>query len=219
MRKLFLRVIFAGLCWAATGWVQAADTSQLAMETGPVITWIRREGTNLVVAANVPAGVTKVTLESCRRLGGEAWTPKAVGRLDGAGGELTFRLALSADLALLRVRADAREALPDFFYRGPSSFDGRPVSSAGGGPAVPGGVNSTAWGGSVVALNGNLSPSGTEAQLARARAVTESDIWEISGDTLYFFNQYRGLQVIDIGRPDSPVVLGTLPVAAAGEQM
>src|SRR6266571_8432089 len=177
MRKLFLPVIFAGLCWAATGWVQAA-AAQLATETGPVITWIRLEGTNLVVAANVPAGVTKVTLESCRRLGGEAWTPKAVGRLDGAGGELTFRLALSLDLALLRVRADAREALPDFFYRGPSSFDGQPVSSAGVGPAVPGGANSTAWGGGVVALN--LSPSGTDAQLAPARAVTESDIWEIN---------------------------------------
>ena len=41
--------------------------------------------------------------------------------------------------------------------------------------------------------------------LVQARAVTESDIWEISGDTLYFFNQYRGLQVIDVSEPDAPV--------------
>jgi len=37
------------------------------------------------------------------------------------------------------------------------------------------------------------------------------------GDTLYFFNQYRGLQVMTSARP--PVVRGTLPVAAAGEQL
>ena len=192
------------------------NAARLATETVPVITSIRLEGTNVVVAASAPAGITKVTLESCRRLGGAAWTPKAVGRLDGGGGELTFRLALSPDLELLRVRADAREALPDLFYRGPSSFDGQPVSNAGGGPAVPGGVNGTAWGGSVIAFNANASPSGTDAPAAPPRAVTESDIWEINGDTLYFFNQYRGLQVIDISQPDAPIVRGTLPVAAAG---
>src|SRR6266496_2352954 len=127
MKRLFLLANLAGLCGATTGWVDAADADTLAAETMPLITSIRLEGTNVVVVASVPADITKVTLESCRRLGGEAWTPKAVGRLDGAGGELTFRLAMSPDLELLRVRADAREALPGFFYRGPSSFDGQPV--------------------------------------------------------------------------------------------
>src|SRR5439155_856798 len=219
MKKLFLLAVLAGLCWATTRRVDAADATSLATESVPLITSIRLGGTNVVVVVSVPADIAKVTLEGCRRLGGEAWTPKAVGRLDGAGGGLTFRLAVSPDLELLRVRADAREALPDFFYRGPSSFDGQPVSSVGSGPAVPGGVNATAWGGTVVTLNGNSSPSGTDPQPAQPRAVTESDIWEINGDTLYFFNQYRGLQVIDISQPDAPVVRGTLPVAAAGEQM
>src|SRR5437773_6081154 len=214
MKELFLLAILAALCWATSGSVDAADATRLATESVPLITSIRLEGTNVVVVASVPADITKVTLEGCRRLGGEAWTPKAVGRLYGAGGQLTFRLAMSPDLELLRVRADAREALPDFFYRGPSSFDGQPVSS---GASVPGGVNATAWGGAAVAFN--ASSSGTDGQPAQPRAVTESDIWEINGDTLYFFNQYRGLQVIDISQPDSPEVRGTLPVAAAGEQM
>src|SRR5437867_3005901 len=231
MKKWCLLAVLAGLGWATTGWVEAADAARLTTETVPVITSIRLEGTNVVVVASVPADITRVTLEGCRRLGGEAWTPKAVGRLYGAGGQLTFRLAISPDLELLRVRADAREALPDFFYRGPSSFEGQPVSSAGSGPSVAGGMSGTAWSGSVMALNttsapggfvtlnGNISPSGADAQLTQLRAVTESDIWEINGDTLYFFNQYRGLQVIDISQPDAPVVRGTLPVAAAGEQM
>ena len=49
--------------------------------------------------------------------------------------------------------------------------------------------------------------------------VTESDIWQINGNRLYFFNQYRGLQVIDITSPDAPVLVGQLDLAAAGEQM
>src|SRR5207245_11643862 len=52
-----------------------------------------------------------------------------------------------------------------------------------------------------------------------SRDVVESDIWKINGDTLYFFNQYRGLQVIDISAPDSATVKGILPLPAAGEQM
>jgi alpha-tubulin suppressor-like RCC1 family protein len=216
-----LLAILAGLDCAAPSRVEAADAAGLTTESVPVITSIRLEGTNVVVVASVPANITKVTVEGCRRLGGEAWTPKAVGRLDGAGGELTFRLAVSPDLALLRVRAEDKETLPDFFFSGPSSFDGQLVGSAGGGSVVADGINATATGG--VAWTLASTPfSGQPAQPAQpvqARLVTESDIWEINGDTLYFFNQYRGLQVIDISLPDAPVVRGTLPVAAAGEQM
>jgi uncharacterized secreted protein with C-terminal beta-propeller domain len=232
MKKLFLLASLAGLGWPTTNLLVAADPDKLATETAPVITSIRVEGTNVVVVASVPANIAKVTLEGCRRVGGGTWTPKAVGRLNGAGGELTFRLGLAPDLELLRVRADASETLPDFFYRGQSSFDGQPVGSAGGGSGVPSGVSGTAWGWSVGALdastsvpggfvtfNANTTPLGSAGQPAAARLVTESDIWKISGNTLYFFNQYRGLQVIDISQPDSPVVRGTLPIAGAGEQM
>ena len=48
------------------------------------------------------------------------------------------------------------------------------------------------------------------------RSVVESDIWKIDGDTMYFFNQNRGLQVIDVSNPDLPVLTGTydLPLPA-----
>jgi len=211
MKKWFLLTMATGLSCTATHLLEAADAASLATETAPVITSIRLEGTNVVVVASVPADMTKVTLEACRRLRGEAWTPKAVGRLDGTGGELTFRLGLSPDLELLRVRADTREALPEFFYRGPSTFDGQPVSA--------GVVSAAPSGGSLTTLAGVGAFSALDSQISQLRAVTEPDIWEINGDTLYFFNQYRGLQVIDISQPDSPVVRGTLPIAAAGEQM
>src|SRR5436190_3489284 len=219
MKKLFLLVSLAGLGWPTTNLLIAADPDRLATETAPVITSIRVEGTNAVVVVSVPANIAKVTLEGCRRVGGGAWTPKAVGRLNGTGGMLTFRLALAPDLELLRVRADAGEALPDFFYRGPSSFDGQPVGSVSGGPPAAGGAITTSAGVLFYTSNGNSSIASLDSQPGPARIVSESDIWKISGNTLYFFNQYRGLQVIDISQPDSPVVRGTLPIAAAGEQM
>ena len=51
------------------------------------------------------------------------------------------------------------------------------------------------------------------------REVVESDIWKLRGDTLYVFNQYRGLQVIDVSDPDEPGLLGALSLAAQGEEM
>src|SRR5439155_16156248 len=188
MKKLFLLAVLAGLCWATPRRVDAADATRLATESVPLITSIRLEGTNVVVVVSVPADIAKVTLEGCRRLGGEAWTPKAVGRLDGAGGGLTFRLAQSPDLEMLRVRADAREALPDFFYQGPTSFAGQPVN--GGGIMGAGSAGVMAPGAGAVTPDAvALVNSGEQVQ---ARAVVESDIWKISGDTLYLFNQYRG---------------------------
>ena len=88
---------------------------------------------------------------------------------------MTFRLALSLDLALLRVRADAREALPDFFYRGPSAFDGQPVGNAGGVATDSVSASTAAAGGTVLAFN-SLG-SGTGSATAQLRSVTESDIW------------------------------------------
>jgi len=75
-----------------------------------------------------------------------------------------------------------------------------------------------------------FSPSGSNGPLgatfatdngptATPRTVTESDIWKIRGNTLYFFNQLRGLQIIDITNPDAPSRTATLPLPAVGEEM
>jgi len=178
----------------------------------PVITSIQLEGTNVLVLASVPPGFSSVTLEGCRRLNAEGWIPKAVGRLKDTGGQLAFRLPRSSGLELLRVRVQKGGALPDNFFNGPSSFAGQPLSSgnASVNPSGTGTVTATALGPTGVTTSGS--------QIA-PRTVEESDIWKLSGDTLYFFNQYRGLQVIDVSQPDTPVLLGTLPLAAAGEQM
>lgn len=184
----------------------ASDMIQIEQ---PVITEVRTDATNVIVKVNVPAGVTKVTLESRSRLGAGTWAPAAVQRLqDRQGGLMTFTLPKSESLELLRVRADVQEALPAFFYQGQTSY------------ADAGSATTIDTGGSYADQKGVNAAPGTDSGATTAtRAVVESDIWKIDGETLYFFNQYRGLQVIDISSAAAPVVTGTLDLPSSGEQM
>ena len=159
-------------------------------------------------------GFSSITLEGSGQPAGWPWTPRAVARVNYQAGEVTFRLAQEPGIELLRLRADPQESLPEFFYHGPSWFAGQPASD---GDLLPAGMRNDM----VTAPAGDSMVFGT-ADLGGGtaiRAVAESDIWKIDRDTLYFFNQYRGLQVIDVSQQDTPVILGTLPLSAAGEQM
>jgi hypothetical protein len=190
---------------ASAGETLAAPSGAPVSVSGqPTIVSIRVNGTEAVVLAQVPAGIKKVTLEGRKRLGAGAWVPRAVARIDGSGGQVTFRVPISDNTELLRVRADASEALPAVFYQGTNAFAGGQGSQ--GGPWL------------FEAAPGAASPNDA-SKAAASRDVVESDIWKIGGDTLYFFNQYRGLQVISLTKPDSPVLQGTLDLPAAGEQM
>lgn len=176
---------------------------------------IQLEGTEVVVTAQVSAEFKRVTLESRPRTDGGNWEPVATQRLIESSTQVrfvTFRVPRSAQMELLRLRGDTAEVLPAAFYQGTNSF-GVPTNS--GDPATAGG------GVAATTPTGAQQKDGATALAPSAdmRGVVESDIWKIDGDTLYFFNQYRGLQVIDIKQPDSPVVRGTYDLPAAGEQM
>lgn len=49
--------------------------------------------------------------------------------------------------------------------------------------------------------------------------IEESDIWKISGTKVFFFNQLRGLQVIDTANPADPEIVSFLRMPAVGEDM
>jgi len=157
-----------------------------------VISRVRAEGTNLVVTATVPAGIQRITLETSDRLN-RAWAPRAVLRPRGESTVVTFRVPLSRPVELIRIRVDATEPVPASFFEGTNSF------SAPSSQATREGFDTT------TGPNGGVTPGG-----GSARDVVESDIWKVQGNTLYFFNQYRGLQVIDITNPDSASVRGSL---------
>jgi hypothetical protein len=204
---LWIAFLFAGvLVEAPLGAASIAVSDSVTLEQ-PLITEVRTDSTNIVVSVNVPVGVTKVTLESRSRLGAGTWAPAAVQRLqDRQGGVLTFTLPRTGSLELLRVRADVQETLPAFFYQGSSSY-----ADAGSPTSIDTGASFTNGKGEVA------TPGATDT--SNTRTVVESDIWKIEGGTMYFFNQYRGLQVIDISNPAAPVVTGTLDLPASGEQM
>lgn len=173
----------------------------------PYIHSIEVAGGEVVVHVAVPEGVRKVTLESRTRLGAGTWIPRAVQRVEGAG-ELTIRLARSENLEMLRVRGDAQEPLPASFYQGKTNFSGQASAyDSSGLTYLRGGVVDT------------TVPSSATGNAETARTVVESDIWFIRGQTLYFFNQYRGLQIVDLTQPDAPVLRAHLDLAAVGEQM
>jgi hypothetical protein len=206
---LFLAVtLLSGLCLP----LAAAPSEPTA------ITGIAMEGQSVVVTVRVPAGVRRVTLESRPKLGRGTWTPRDVKWTDGAAGELTFRLpASAAEAELLRVRDEAETelALPAGFFRGPTTFS--PLTTVSETRAFPGVVD---FGGAATIPTTAGPNAGTDLNLnGPTRAVVESDIWKVEGRTIYFFNQQRGLQVIDVTDPDAPRVRGTLPLAVWGEQM
>jgi hypothetical protein len=204
MRTLF-RSCSIGLL-AATALAHLCTLNGNAQTAQPSITTIHPQGTNLLVDVAVPAGLHRVTLEARTRFGSGTWAPVAVGQNDGTATTLRFKVGCSKQAELMRVRAEAQQALPSSFYTGTNSFVG-PLDTTGSSAGAPGGV--------VGVNSGGPTPAGGDF----ARTVVESDIWQIDGNRLYFFNQYRGLQVIDISTPDQAKVLGTLDLPAAGEQM
>jgi hypothetical protein len=185
----------------------------------PAITAIRLRDTNVVVTVEVPPGLRCVYLECRSQLGRGAWEPRAAQRLDGLGGQVHFTLSRAARMELMRVRALDRDRLPESFFRGTNVFAG-PASveetPSGGGPLAAD-LWYRAYG---LEMDATAFPSGTVVPPeSTPREVVESDIWKVRGTTVYYFNHYRGLQVIDVSQPEAPQVRAVFSLPAVGEQM
>ena len=125
-----------------------------------------------------------------------------------AGDEGFIKLRVPDDVALEDCRAEVAmsDPFPYSFYQGTTKFE-QPENGAGNrwGPEV---AFDAAGGG-----GGDLEDDGGQDQ------VQESDLWQWRGDTLYFFNQLRGLQVFDLSDPSKPVKRAVLRMPAVGDQM
>lgn len=182
------------------------------LPAAPRISEIQVDARSARVSVLVPAGLRRIVLESTRRDQPEGWEPRLVRRLDGSAQTLVLELPADARHELLRVRAEETDPLEAAFYTGTTNIPAIPL--AGGGPLV-------FRGGGVVDLDtaapGNQNPTPTEG--AADRTIVESDIWKLAGTRLHFFNQYRGLQTMDVSQPDQPRLLGTLSFPSSGEQL
>lgn len=172
----------------------------------PYIKSILVRGTNVVIKVFVPSGYKKITIEGRGRLDKGAWVPRAVTRTDGNGGEVDITLPVSDKIEMLRVRSDVKDILPESFYSGQTNFEGS--------------ISSTPYNDMFVIapLDANKEAD-NELVENRSREVEESDIWKFSGNRLFFFNQLRGLQVIDVTEPEHPSLIAQYKLPAVGEQM
>ena len=201
------------LATAAASWPLARAQQSVLPSSVPRISGIRSVDAGLAVTVQVPSGVRRITLESRPRLGGGTWKPRAVLLPTNDVPEVTLTLPAAETSEVLRVVTDDAASLgvPTRFLQGsavagPQVSPNPPSDASGGGPLVNKGTTS-------------LEVGADRNSLTAAPTIQESDIWKFSGDSLYFFNQQRGLQVIDVARPAAPTLRGVLPIVAQGEQM
>jgi len=206
--KTLLAVAIAS---AALATVLSADP----VATPSVISGIQTHGTNLLVTVRIPAGTRRVTLESRSKFMKGTWTPRGVAMPGASDTEVSFTVPATGATGALRAVTDDVDSLPlpAPFYSGVRSFDPQ-VSASQPSSTTPG-----TGGPTTVDTSSPGAGGGAFQTQTRVRAVSESDIWKFSGTNLYFFNQLRGLQVIDVSTPARPVLRGRLPMTSYGEQM
>ncbi|MCB1210114.1 MAG: beta-propeller domain-containing protein, partial [Verrucomicrobiales bacterium] len=142
--------------------------------------------------------------------------------------EIVFDLPRGARAEDFRAVTFSNAKFPATFFNGRTDFDPRQQTSYWGWNWYYGGIISdsrlivTEQVGTTGLLSNNVSGTTLTtdtATVAPAPVAVESDIWQIVGSRLLFFNQYRGLQVFDLSDPAAPVKTGGLRMAASGEQM
>ena len=183
---------------------RAAQTAAISSGGTALFTSTRNLGNVVLVTAFVPAGNNQVTLQT-HGPGSGAWVPRMVQRVSGKARNVAFAIGKSRTPETFRIWLE-KQPLPNAFYSGKHTF--APLKGTSANLATL--VNSAA---ALAAPANGTSTSGSSP------TVTQANIWQIAGNRLYFFNQYRGLQIIDITQPDAPVLLGQLDLPAVGEQM
>lgn len=151
------------------------------------------------VIMQLPEGVRRVRVRFLNAEG--AWETCTIAHLNGSEGHLKLRLPDGVEDEDIEVAASWSDPFPFEFYQGDSKFEPSDGNNVG------------------TRLDGTTSPVGFEEVSVDAATVEESDIWKWRDRTLYFFNQYRGLQVIDVSDPSAPGRLASLRIPFSGEQL
>jgi hypothetical protein len=90
-----------------------------------------------------------------------------------------------------------------------------PLGPNGGG----GGGQTAGAGGANDGSTSNSPSSGGGSSSSAPPTITESDVYDLEGNTLYIVNHYRGLQVVDITNPDQPALIGQAPIYSWPSEM
>jgi hypothetical protein len=228
LKPFFLPVVFLALSFPA-GLLQAAPTSFLspraakstASPTPAKTEWVE---VSMAVATDgrsasltLPESASRLVVERKGRNG--KWSAWLTTRIKSGTTTQSVRLPKSSPTDW-RARAEvpasqqsANRKYPAAFYKGARAFDS--VAAAGyvdTSDAPMRGVN-----GGVVALA--ATAVNDSAKSSASSAPVEADIWKTDGTTVYFFNQLRGLQVIDLSEPANPSLISTMRLPAVGQDL
>jgi hypothetical protein len=162
------------------------------------------------VRVHVPANFESVTLERMTSFRKWQWRTIGTKAVHRVAGTVEFRLPRAVFRKFLRVTGTAKPSQGGDFVHGPSLFLADPAVAKNAmfgyeGRDFP-----------VYAAASTSTPTVTDTA---TRTVSESDIWRVAGDRIYFFNSLRGLQVLDVANPDNPALLGQLRAPGVGEQL
>ncbi len=146
-----------------------------------------------------------------------------------------WRAVASIDSARAKLVAQSKK-YPDAFYQGKRAFGKIPASGyqafsiSASDPLTPQSAK-------VLSSQINALSSVQNAQFATTNSlnrtnsatgksesesdseITGADIWKTDGNTVYFFNQLRGLQVIDVSDPSNPKLTASLRMPAKGQDL
>lgn len=158
-----------------------------------------------IAIVKVPAGIRQVTLE---RIQTGTWQPLAVRHLTTSSVTRSVQFVVPADTKVSQLRGTG--------YR-TAKFPSR-ITSASRDFSRPGLGQDVSTLDTLAPVADGAAPEPAPVGDGDKTTVVESDIWKIVGSQLFFFNQYRGLQVFDLTNPAAPRRTGTVRLAASGEQ-
>ena len=191
--------LFAALMIGGTGTFAASVSGQKTLK-------MKLSADRLTAEVTVPEGVGSVTLQKYQRDGG--W--QKVVTQTAVVGVMKFTLPATNKsvqwraLGWYEVETASRSKFPARFYKGKSKFG--PVKANGG-----------SWLGSRALA---VPTAGIDAgAVTNADTPVEADIWKVDGNTVYFFNQLRGLQVLDLTNPADPRLTASLRLPAVGQDL
>jgi hypothetical protein len=105
---------------------------------------------------------------------------------------------------------------------GQTAFQSAPQLGGSGSTGSPGFAQSAgggAAGTAPVAAPTNGANTTSSSQSTSTRTVSETDLYAVEGNRLYYLNSYRGLMVFDITNPDAPALIGRAPIFGDPQEM
>jgi len=194
----------------------------------PTTLSVKVDSKSRTASLSVPTNVNSVLIQS-RLHTSKSWVNFKTLSVKAAPASL--RVTLPKDYAKSSWRATGskvaiaatKQKYPSKFFAGKKTF-GETLASSYTKDAQGGVI--TLSGGVALATTAGVanSPSVTASRDAKttsssANSVEESDIWKADGSKVYFFNQLRGLQVLDLTDPADPTLMASYRLPAKGQDM